>query len=464
MRTRAKKIIDIIEENFPNGVRKDYIDTGKILRLYSSAHEDKISRAFVNDFIQINGVEIGGRFYFVSDDDIKYLLRFFGEILDQHEIVYYSVLYRKHSDIFSRMNIFSTEVLKKILQINDGRHYHFEDFCSVSKSTRLESEVAQFFAATKKSLSLDDLFERLPFVPQEKILKAVSDTKKYLPTTTGKYLSAARLEFDLEEICAVKQKMLSQVTTESYVDFDACDLSSSIALNHEVAPKYLLNLIYERFFSDSFSRRGKKLFKKNDSCSGAWRNSLENDLRKILLQHDETGVKTLINYCEKIGDCSEDTMTTALTCALRFAVRVSEKIFVRDSLIKFDIAATDEALTLFVQGKIIPLRAVTSFSGFPSLGSYSWNLFMLESFLRRYSRRYRFATSSVNNSNVGAIYPKSMRFKNYSEVQVEAVRQEKLFLEKVSIKKFLTEQGYKLRNIDSVSEQIIASAQEFLKR
>ena len=50
------------------------------------------------------------------------------------------------------------------------------------------------------------------------------------------------------------------------------------------------------------------------------------------------------------------------------------------------------------------------------------------------------------------------------EVQVAAVRQEKLFLEKVSVKKFLTEQGYKLRNVDSVSEQIIASAQEFLKR
>ena len=258
--------------------------------------------------------------------------------------------------------------------------------------------------------------------------------------------------------------MLSQIATESYVDFDACDLSSNIALNHEIAPKYLLNLIYERFFSDSFSRRGKKLFKKNDFCSGAWKDSLENRLRNFLIQHDETDIETLINYCEEVGDCSEDSMTTALTCALRFAVRVSEKIFVRDSLIEFNVIETDEALTPFVQGKIIPLRAVTSFSGFPSLGGYSWNLFILESFLRRYSRRYRFATSSVNSSNVGAVYPKSMRFKNYLEVQVAAVRQEKLFLEKVSVKKFLTEQGYKLRNVDSVSEQIIASAQEFLKR
>ena len=256
-----------IWENFPNGIRNDYIDIGKILRLYSSKHEGEIiSREFVMSVIHVNGIEFNGRFYFFVDNDIKNLARRFGETLEQCSIIYYSVFYKEHRDIFSLKNIFSPEVLKKILRANDLKHFYFDNFCLSNKMIRLDNEVAKFFKAADKSLSLEDLQKKLPFVPPEKILTVLSDTKKYLSTHAGKYFPLSKIQFDEEEIFAAKKNILFHIGKKDFADSADYDLTSNFALNPEVAPKNLLNIIYEKFFSDSFTKRGKKFFlKKNEN-------------------------------------------------------------------------------------------------------------------------------------------------------------------------------------------------------
>ena len=225
-------------------------------------------------------------------------------------------------------------------------------------------------------------------------------------------------------------------------------MSSTFALNPAVSPKYLFNLIYDRFFADEFIRQGKKLFRKKEE-----KDSDKAELIKFLLKHEEVNSEKLFN---SFG------VRSALKCAYKYMTRVSEKLFVKDSLIQFNVAGTDEALTAFVQGKIVSLRTVTSFTGFPPVKGYSWNLYMLESFLRKYSQRYFYDTPAYNNSNVGVIYPKSMGFENYIEVQSATLLQEDIPLEKVAVEKFLIEHGYRITRVDTVTEQIIARARELL--
>lgn len=145
-------------------------------------------------------------------------------------------------------------------------------------------------------------------------------------------------------------------------------------------------------------------------------------------------------------------------------VRVDKNFFVKDALIKFDVDGIYEALSVFVNGKIISLRAVTSFTGFPPVAGYSWNLFLLESFLRKFSRRYTYHTPAPNSANVGAIYPKSMKFKGYLDVQAAVVLQENVPLEKSAIENFLVGQGFRKMRIDKVNQRIIARAQEISNR
>ncbi len=61
MKDVAKKIMAIITANFPNGIRDDFIDITKVLRIYAANYADEnISRDPVVKVIRTNGIEDGG--------------------------------------------------------------------------------------------------------------------------------------------------------------------------------------------------------------------------------------------------------------------------------------------------------------------------------------------------------------------------------------------------------------------
>ena len=383
MQDTVKRIIEIITANFSNGIRDDFIDTNKVLRIYSANYaNENISRDLIVKAIHENGIEDSGRFYFVSDSDSQNTLRLIDEILGAYPIAYYSAVHKKHANFFSRLHIFSSDVLKKFLQeINDGNFY-FDEFCSVCRSTRLDYEVAKIFIATKNFLSLDDLQERLPYVPSEKISVVLSNTKKYLPASKGKHFPVSKIQFDSDEIQTAKQQIISIIDKKGYATPEDYNLSSNLALNPELNEKDLRNVIYERFFATDFTRRGKKFFKKGDTVKARGSTSAVNRLREFIAEQEELSDEKLFAFAENVGIAQH----VALYVTHEKMVRVEKNLFVKDSLINFDVTGVDEALTSFVQGKIISLRSVTSFTGFPSVEGYSWNLFLLESFLRKYSR------------------------------------------------------------------------------
>ena len=448
----AKKILNVIRDNFPNGIRPDFIDTHKVLRLCG---DENISRKAVADIIRENGIENGGRFYFISPDtatEIKYL---FAELLQTNSIVYYSSVYKRHSAFFAQQNIFSPEVLKKIVRASKI-FFCASDFCSTSFTTNLDSAVASLFKIKQNSLSLDDLQEKFPYVPPEKIRAVLSNTKKFLPTTSGEYGSVDKIKFDFEEIHAAKRQISAAIAAKGHATIDDYTLSSNFALNSAFAEKDLRNLIYEQFLTSDFARQGKRLVKK---CAANKKTiSLIQRLRNFIAAQSELTVEKLFTFAQNLGIAHHDALDTAY----KNMIRVEKNLFVKDSQMHFDVRAVDEALNSFVQEKIIPLRSVTSFIGFPSIKGYSWNLFLLESFLRKYSRKYFYDTATVNSANVGAIYPRSMKFDSYLDVQSSVIVQEKVPLEISAVESFLSEQGFRSRRIGRGIERVIAGARTMM--
>ena len=461
MQDNIKRITEIITANFPNGIRDDFIDTNKVLRIYSANYaNENISRDLIVKAIHKNGIGDSGRFYFVSDSDSKNILQLIYEILEHYPIAYYSALHKKHVNFFSRLHIFSSDVLKKFLQEIDDGNFYFDEFCSACRSTRLDYEVAKIFMETKNFLSLDDLQKRLPYVPSEKISAVLSNTKKYLPASNGKHFPISKIQFDSDEIKATKQQIISIIDMNGYAMPEDYNLSSNLALNPELNEKDLRNVIYEKFFAADFTRRGKRFFKKGDTVKTRGSTVAVNRLREFIDEQEELSSEKLFAFAENLGFPQH----VALRVAHEKMVRVSKNLFIKDSLINFDVTGIDEALTSFVRGKIISLRSVTSFTGFPFVEGYLWNLFLLESFLHKYSEKYVCDFPAFNNLSTGAIYPKSMNFGDYLEVQAAVVVQENIPLEKSAVEKFLIGQGFRARRIDKVTKRIILRAQEILHR
>ncbi|MBQ9486957.1 MAG: hypothetical protein IJU91_04020 [Selenomonadaceae bacterium] len=456
MQNVTQKIIEIITANFPNGIRNDFIDINKIFRIYAAENSaENIVRDLISDVIQEKGVEDGGKFFFISETDIEKIQSLAQKILETTPIAYYAAVYEKHADFFTALNIFSPDVLKKFLQTVGDGNFYFDEFFAVSLMTRLDYEIAKIFMKAPSALSIDDLQKTLSYVPAEKISAILTDTKKYLPALNGKFIPISKIKFDTDEINAAINQISACIKKKGHAEIDDYDLYSNFALNSEVDENILRDFIHAKFFDKLFTKRRKKLFAKSDANANA--KGAMALLRDFISPKQEMTVTELFAYSEKLN-------ITGYVIALRSAYeqmsRVDKNLFVKDALIHFDVAGIDAALTPFVQGKIIPLRAVTSFTGFPPVDGYTWNLFLLESFLRKYSQKYVYASSDFNNASAGAIYPKSMKFKDYLDLQAHAVLQDKIKLEKDIVAEFLVSQGYRVNRIDKVTERIIARAYE----
>jgi hypothetical protein len=122
-------------------------------------------------------------------------------------------------------------------------------------------------------------------------------------------------------------------------------------------------------------------------------------------------------------------------------VRTDKDSFLADKFLDFDQNAVDNAIEHFVNGgEYAPLRYVTTFAPFPHCGQ-TWTLFLLESYCRRFSERFRFEAPSVNSTNAGTIVRKHSKL-TYHDIMVDAVAKSGVALNQNAVLDFLATEGY----------------------
>ena len=454
------KILSVITENFTNGVRADFITEMQIRRAYKLRYSDEeIPAAFsVTAFIKKTAFFYGGKYYFVSTLNKGRVFRLVDTTLNAgNVIVYYEELFRRHRGKFCDWHIKTPAVLGALLRTSDSGFYFSDKYFSISKYVRL-GDVIEYFVRTltpKSSFTVEQIREKLPYVPAEEIERALSHPRKYLKTIGGKYLLTDQVTFDLSEVTAVRENLLTDLRSDGHAIFNVQDFPSTIALNPELSEGTLRSLVFDRFLSKSFSRHGNVLTARGATFNGT------NLLKKFCSLHDELTINELFDRAKKLG---VNRQNVVLDVANEIMIRVSKTVFVKDEHIRFNVAAADNALTLFVRGKIIALRDVTDFSKFEPVKDlrgyeWEWNLYLLESFLRKGSRRYKFHTSSAPNLVNGAICPREKLFLNYIDLMSAVVLQEKIPLNATSVNEFLIAKNFRARRRNGLSMSIIKRAQ-----
>ena len=144
-------------------------------------------------------------------------------------------------------------------------------------------------------------------------------------------------------------------------------------------------------------------------------------------------------------------------------VRVDKDTFIGDSEISFDTETTDNALSLFVHTDVISLQSVTSFTSFPYIDGYPWNWYLLESYCKRFSKRFMYQCLSVNSRNVGAVFRKSAGFIDYIDVLATAVAASNIELNDKVVGNYLFERRYIAKRTGAVSK-VVAKARILRER
>ena len=137
-------------------------------------------------------------------------------------------------------------------------------------------------------------------------------------------------------------------------------------------------------------------------------------------------------------------------------VRISYDDFVADDHVQFDVPSIDQVLDTMVIGNGIGMKEITTFGAFPFCG-YPWNLFVLESYCRRFSSKYKYDCITPNSRNGGAIIKKACNL-SFHDIMVESVARSKVNLNKKDVYDYLIDSGLMIRRQYNDIERLINEA------
>ena len=224
--------------------------------------------------------------------------------------------------------------------------------------------------------------------------------------------------------------------------------------NYDLSVIAVHNAVFRICLSDKFDKSGKIITRKGDTLDAL--TIMKDYCRNI----EKCSLDDLLNYVKELT--GEVHHWISMEAGYAVLVRIDKDTYVADKFVQFDAKAVDSAIELFIEGDYLPLKSFTTFGSFPDCG-HTWNLFLLESYCRRFSRKFRFDTVWVNSRNAGAVIRKSCRL-DYTEIMTDAVAKAGITLKNSVVGQFLYENGYTGRSTTAKVCEIIEKAKAIQKR
>lgn len=433
---------------FEYGFKDDGVE---LYRFRASYEEVNGSDCSLSDEVMLNairemGVEFDGKVYLISDDSMKSIVDEINDYKNQGvNIVYYDSLYDLKFYEYSEAKIVSADMLKEILKhLMPQLRYRSNYFALTSEhQTELElikNDIIRVWGSSTLR-TFDELSMRLPLIPMEKIKFTLAQQPAFVWNSVETYMQADWFiadEAEMQSLCAYVDE---QCEEHGVVSLDEIQFDHLIEANPEISETALYTC-FCKLIEDRFERKARVLTRKGAS---------------------KDTYTAVIEFCRKQEKCTYDRLESIakrvagiirrpdiIEAANAVMVRVDKDDFIADRFIQFDTDRIDAALDYVITDDFIGMREITTFSTLPFCG-YGWNLYLLESYCRRFSKKYKYETRRANSSNSGAIVVKSCTL-SYHDIMAQAVARSGRDLQQSEVFGFLTEAGYmerkKYRDID----------------
>lgn len=393
---------------------------------------------------------IGSRAYQVSREVEKRITEELETAISKgFEIFYYESFFEQFSDYLMKEGVVNVEIFKRILykKFLDFPFQHMKSYfckrcCAETERQRIDHEIARVWGSDTV-LGYDDLSKRLPFIPLKKIKYALTNSSNYITNRRGYYANNNNVELSGSDIALIQKAADEIYAQKGYVSLCDLPLESIQEKNSALSITAIQNAAFNHCLYQNFDRKGKIITRQGESL----------DVLSIIKR-----------YCENVDSCTLDDLFSlekelfgelqrwcAMEAGYSILVRIEKDLFIADKYVDFDVEAIDSAIDTFIYGAYLPLKSFTTFATFPDCGQ-KWNLFVLESFCRRFSQRFRFDAPANNSRSAGAVIRKSCGLP-YNEIMAEAVAESNIRIDNEHVGNWLREQGYLcVRNSSTISE------------
>jgi len=391
--------------------------------------------------------------YIFSEETIAVVRTYLDEV--DSPCIYVNAFYKKYSEKLNVSGIFSGDMLMAFIEKNYMDVYCKRDYVYLRPDISPSDMIRQVFDK-RETWSLDELSNQLPYIKKETIRSALNGSD-YLRIEAGVYTHMDNLDLPDSEGKKIISFVRDRLQSKDYVIANELDFSGFEALNPHCSFSAIRDAVHNKFLADRYNKSGQVITRNGEKLRVL-------DIMEQYCREAETVSFEELNLFEATFDPEGRTHSGCLIAAHNVMVRVSADLFVAENKVSFDVKRTDEAIALYCRGDFVPIRNVVDFSLLPDAG-YRWNLFLLESYVRKFSCLFKYDVRAVNSSNIGVIVRKSFEYDDYDDILAISLAKSSLSLnDKKGVGDYLFEKGYiGWRNLGKSESKILIKAKKLRK-
>jgi len=450
----AEKLAQVLSAHFANGYRLN--SPIELARFRSFAAEDFGGAIMLSDeelkrYISACGTVFDGKVYPVSAE-VKERIKDLAEeyFANGAQVIFFAEFFAKNENWLFRASVISEDMLISILRrifpkLSFTQTYF--GYTDASIFAALESEVLRVWG-DDVLLTYEQIAERLQYIPLDRIKYALGQNGDFIWNNVETFSHVSQIDITEREREVIRKAAAQECNARGYVSITDLPFGEIEERNYELSVTAVHNAVFRICLSDKYDKNGKIVTRKGDTLDAL---TIMKDYCRTI---EKCSLDDLLNYEKELtGEVHRWIPMEAGNAVL---VRIDKETYVADRFVRFDTGAIDAALELCIDGDYLPLKSFTTFGAFPDCGQ-TWNLFLLESYCRRFSKKFRFDTPSVNSRNAGAVIRKSCGL-NYTEIMTDAVANAHVNLTENAIGRFLFDAGYTGRSTTSKVNEIIDKA------
>ena len=455
----------ILRQNFEDGYQiDDYMHQMRFLSCYEDTFgsELDITEDELDRLLKYVGQIREGRVFCKSNNDTPLITSIFEIVENAFEngatAVFFECIYERYMDsLISEMNIYNADALRDIMK-NDSRfqsNYHIERFAIVKNgiSADTTNEIRAILQSSHTPLTFEDFKERLWYVPMDRIKSELARFSEAVCVDRGIYLYALNFYISPDEKVALIKAMRSAIYSNGYlvsknlreIFNKACP---SAALDSEYLKDYAIRDVLKILFQDEFDFSSSVITEKGNPLD------IGQLYRNYAAEHEQLTLREIKEFQETIG------LPIYWGDIFKEMVRISAEELVRKDKVQFDVEAVDDALEKMYPNEYTALKDITLFLSLPA-ASVRWNGYVLESYLRGYSKKFRLVQVSISNDDYyGVMLKNTSDLESYNDVAADMLAKNKSWADEKSALRCLVDAKFQQRAKNSNISVIVKAARQ----
>lgn len=455
-----EKYESILREHFCEGLMPNAIRLDKFRLLYESQFNELLTmdnELLVEQIKQVGTVADGRIYPKHVEHQSETLREIRTEIVNTLNskascVFISSVRKRWKQDLAENLNIYNETALKEIILADEmpGVYANNTMFKKTPGRVNFEQEIVEFIKLNHTPVTYEQLEEKLWYIPIDNIKHILVTDPSIVLVDWETYMYASNFPATNIELNNLKKEMEKKLFEKGFLV--AKDLENiikekfqAIAINtagykdwaYRNIFKYIMREDFE-FGSSVISSKGQKL-------------EMHQVYRGFCREHEQLTIEELKQFSKEVG------VQIYWEDVLIEMVRINANELVRKDLVHFDIKAIDRVLEEMCQDEYIPINDITLFLHFPA-SNYSWNIFVLESYLK-YSNEFELYHVSYSENGVfGIVVRKNSIHKDYRQVVIDMLAKNNEWTDEATALAWIVKKGCQARKRWTGFDKVIIEA------